>query len=131
VISWSGPDLEPLGSTVLIAGLGTIAARRAFKDAERLVALDKELSIARRIQSLDPARSDAERERARRRRALPADDAVAGDSTISSRWARGAWRPGGGRVRPRRARGAHRVDGQVAIAAQKHQAHSPAAVLPG
>jgi len=49
----SGPrwDVEPLGSTVLIACLGTIAVRRVFKDAERLLALDKELSIARRIQA--------------------------------------------------------------------------------
>ena len=44
-------DVEPLGSTVLIACLGTIAVRRAFKESERLLAIDKELSIARRIQS--------------------------------------------------------------------------------
>ena len=49
VHSW--PDVEPLGSTVLIACLGTIAVRRVFKDAQRLLALDKELSVARRIQA--------------------------------------------------------------------------------
>jgi len=51
VLSWPPADLEPLGSTILIACLGTIAARRVFKDAERLFALDRELSIARGIQS--------------------------------------------------------------------------------
>jgi sigma-B regulation protein RsbU (phosphoserine phosphatase) len=51
VLSWTRSDVEPLGSTVLIACLGTIAVRRVFKDAERLLAIDKELSIARRIQS--------------------------------------------------------------------------------
>lgn len=51
VLSWPRSEVEPLGSTVLIACLGTIAVRRVFKDAERLLALDKELSIARRIQS--------------------------------------------------------------------------------
>ena len=44
-------DVEPLGATVLIACLGGIAVRRAFKEAERLVAIDRELTIARRIQS--------------------------------------------------------------------------------
>ena len=43
--------MEPLGSIVLIACLGAIAVRRAFKESERLLAIDKELSIARRIQS--------------------------------------------------------------------------------
>jgi sigma-B regulation protein RsbU (phosphoserine phosphatase) len=51
VLAWPGSDLEPLGSTVLILCLGLIAARRALRGAERLLALDKELSIARRIQS--------------------------------------------------------------------------------
>jgi sigma-B regulation protein RsbU (phosphoserine phosphatase) len=51
VLSWPRADVEPLGSTVLIACLGTIAVRRVFKDAERLLAIDKELSIARRIQT--------------------------------------------------------------------------------
>jgi sigma-B regulation protein RsbU (phosphoserine phosphatase) len=51
VLSWPRSDVEPLGSTVFIACLGTIAVRRVFKDAERLLALDKELSVARRIQA--------------------------------------------------------------------------------
>jgi sigma-B regulation protein RsbU (phosphoserine phosphatase) len=44
-------DVEPLGSVVLIACLGAIAVRRAFAESERLLAIDKELTIARRIQS--------------------------------------------------------------------------------
>jgi sigma-B regulation protein RsbU (phosphoserine phosphatase) len=51
VLSWSGNDLEPVGATVLTLCLGTIAARRVLRGAERLLALDKELSIARQIQS--------------------------------------------------------------------------------
>jgi sigma-B regulation protein RsbU (phosphoserine phosphatase) len=51
VLSWRGPDLEPVGATVLIACLGTMAARRAFEGAERLVTIEKELSIARQIQA--------------------------------------------------------------------------------
>ena len=50
-LSWPRSDLEPLGATVLIACLATIAARQAFESRGRLLALDKELSIARRIQS--------------------------------------------------------------------------------
>jgi phosphoserine phosphatase RsbU/P len=51
VLSWPRWEVEPLGSTVLIAALGTIAVRRLLKDTQRLLAIDKELSIARRIQS--------------------------------------------------------------------------------
>jgi sigma-B regulation protein RsbU (phosphoserine phosphatase) len=51
VLSWPRFDVEPLGSTVLIACLGTMAVRRVFESAERLFALDKELSIARQIQT--------------------------------------------------------------------------------
>ena len=51
LLSWPRADVEPLGSTVLIACLGTIAVRRVFKDAERLLAMDKELGVARRIQA--------------------------------------------------------------------------------
>lgn len=43
-------DVEPLGSTVLIACLGAMAARRVYASAQRLLAIDKELSIARQIQ---------------------------------------------------------------------------------
>jgi phosphoserine phosphatase RsbU/P len=51
VLAWPRSDVEPLGSTVLIACLGTMAVRRVFESAERLFALDKELSIARQIQT--------------------------------------------------------------------------------
>jgi len=51
VVAWRGPDAEPLGSTVLIACLGTIAVRRVFADAQRLLALDRELHLARGIQA--------------------------------------------------------------------------------
>ena len=44
-------DVEPIGFTVLVVCLGTIAARRALEAAERLFALDRELSIAREIQA--------------------------------------------------------------------------------
>jgi sigma-B regulation protein RsbU (phosphoserine phosphatase) len=50
-LSWRGPDVEPVGFTVLIACLGTLAARRALAGAKRLLALDKELDIARGIQA--------------------------------------------------------------------------------
>lgn len=51
VLAFPGPDVEPVGFAVLIACLGTLAAWRALGNAERLVAIDKELSIARQIQS--------------------------------------------------------------------------------
>ena len=51
LVSWRGSDAEPLGAAVLFACLGTIAARRVFAGAQRLVAVDKELDIARGIQS--------------------------------------------------------------------------------
>jgi sigma-B regulation protein RsbU (phosphoserine phosphatase) len=51
VLSWPRFDVEPVGFTVLIACVGSIVARRAFEGAERLLALEKELSIARGIQS--------------------------------------------------------------------------------
>jgi sigma-B regulation protein RsbU (phosphoserine phosphatase) len=51
LLRWRGPDVEPVGFTVLVACLGTLAARRALAAAERLLALDKELDIARGIQS--------------------------------------------------------------------------------
>jgi phosphoserine phosphatase RsbU/P len=49
-LSWPRFDVEPLGSTVLIVCLGVVAARRVYASAERLLAIDKELSIARQIQ---------------------------------------------------------------------------------
>ena len=51
VLDVPGPDLEPFGFTVLVACLGTIAARRVFADVERLAVIDRELGIARQIQS--------------------------------------------------------------------------------
>jgi sigma-B regulation protein RsbU (phosphoserine phosphatase) len=51
VLAFPGPDLEPFGFTVFIACLGTVAAWRVFTDAERLVAINRELDIARQIQS--------------------------------------------------------------------------------
>jgi serine phosphatase RsbU (regulator of sigma subunit) len=43
--------VEPFGFTVLIACLGTVAVWRVLADAERLVAINRELAIARHIQS--------------------------------------------------------------------------------
>jgi phosphoserine phosphatase RsbU/P len=51
VLRWPGFEVEPLGATVLIACLGVVAARRAVGNRERLYALDRELALARRIQS--------------------------------------------------------------------------------
>ena len=51
LIHYPGPDLEPLGVTVTIACLGTLAAWRTIGEARRLVAIDRELSIARDIQA--------------------------------------------------------------------------------
>jgi len=51
VIDFPGPDLEPFGVIVTVACLGTLAAWRVAGDARRLVAIERELSIARDIQS--------------------------------------------------------------------------------
>lgn len=50
-IGFPGPDLEPFGVVVTVACLGTLVAWRALAEARRLVAIDRELSIARDIQS--------------------------------------------------------------------------------
>jgi sigma-B regulation protein RsbU (phosphoserine phosphatase) len=50
-LTFRGPDLEPFGFTVFIACLGTVAVWRVLADGQRLVAIDRELSIARQIQS--------------------------------------------------------------------------------
>jgi sigma-B regulation protein RsbU (phosphoserine phosphatase) len=50
-LTFPGPDLEPFGFTLFIACLGTVAVRRVVSDAQRLAAVDRELSIARQIQS--------------------------------------------------------------------------------
>lgn len=44
-------SIEPLGLLAFLISLGRVIARRLLKNSERLVALDKELEIARRIQS--------------------------------------------------------------------------------
>lgn len=49
-LPFRGPELEPFGFTVMIVCLGTIVGQRIIGDARRLVALDRELSIAREIQ---------------------------------------------------------------------------------
>lgn len=51
LVAFPGPDLEPLGFTILVACLGALAVWRILGDARRLVAIDRELSIARQIQS--------------------------------------------------------------------------------
>jgi sigma-B regulation protein RsbU (phosphoserine phosphatase) len=51
LIHYPGPDLEPFGMTVTIACLGTLAAWRTMGEARRLVAIDRELAIARDIQA--------------------------------------------------------------------------------
>jgi sigma-B regulation protein RsbU (phosphoserine phosphatase) len=47
----TGPNLEFVGFLVFVACLGYISAYRTFANEERLVAINKELEIARRIQS--------------------------------------------------------------------------------
>ena len=51
LLSFPGPDLEPFGFTVLLACLCLLAGRRVLGDARRLVAIDRELRVARQIQS--------------------------------------------------------------------------------
>lgn len=51
LVVFPGPDLEPFGFTILVACLGTLAVWRVLGDARRLVAIDRELNIARQIQS--------------------------------------------------------------------------------
>lgn len=50
VLAFRGPDLEPFGFTVLIACLGTVAIWRVVADSQQLVAINRELDIARQIQ---------------------------------------------------------------------------------
>ena len=46
-----GPDLEPFGFTVLVVCLGVLAGRRVLADVNRVIAINRELEIAGRIQS--------------------------------------------------------------------------------
>jgi len=48
---WRGPDVEALGFLFFVGCLGYVAAHRTFANEHRLLAIDKELEIARRIQS--------------------------------------------------------------------------------
>jgi sigma-B regulation protein RsbU (phosphoserine phosphatase) len=50
VASLPDVELEPVGFVVLAACLGTLAGRRLLENRERLLAIDKELGVARRIQ---------------------------------------------------------------------------------
>jgi phosphoserine phosphatase RsbU/P len=51
IIHFGGPDLEPVGVIGTLGCLGTLATWRTMSEAQRLVAIDRELSIARDIQS--------------------------------------------------------------------------------
>jgi sigma-B regulation protein RsbU (phosphoserine phosphatase) len=51
VVAYPGPDLEPLGFAIAITCLGIVATWRVVGESRRLAALDRELDIARRIQS--------------------------------------------------------------------------------
>jgi sigma-B regulation protein RsbU (phosphoserine phosphatase) len=51
VLEFPGPELEPFGFTLLVVCLGTLAVRRVIGEARRLTAIDRELTIARQIQS--------------------------------------------------------------------------------
>ena len=51
LLHYPGPDLEPFGVIVTLACMGMLAGWRTVGEARRLVALDRELGIAREIQS--------------------------------------------------------------------------------
>jgi sigma-B regulation protein RsbU (phosphoserine phosphatase) len=51
VLTLPGPDVEPFGFTVLVGCLGMLVIRRVVDDARRLAVINRELSIARQIQS--------------------------------------------------------------------------------
>jgi sigma-B regulation protein RsbU (phosphoserine phosphatase) len=51
IVWFPGPDVEPFGFTVLAICLGMLAASRMLREGRRLVALDRELALARQIQS--------------------------------------------------------------------------------
>ena len=106
-------DVEPLGSIVLIACLGTIAVRRAFKESERLLAIDKELSIARRIQSSILPAAMPKIGGLADRRALRADDRGRGRLLrLPGDRRQSPGHPRSRRLRAWRARGPDRLDGQ-------------------
>ena len=47
----AGVDIEPLGFLILLAGLGSTAARRALASERKLIDVEQELATARRIQN--------------------------------------------------------------------------------
>lgn len=47
----AGIDVEPLGFLILLAGLGLTAARRALASERKLIDVEQELAMARRIQN--------------------------------------------------------------------------------
>jgi sigma-B regulation protein RsbU (phosphoserine phosphatase) len=51
LLVFPGPDLEPFGFTVLFACVGTAATWRLRGEAQRLAVIDRQLSLARQIQS--------------------------------------------------------------------------------
>ena len=51
IVAFRGSDLEPFGFTLFIGCLGAVAVRRALREGERFIAIEKELEIARNIQS--------------------------------------------------------------------------------
>ena len=51
LFTFRGPDLEPFGFTVLVACLGVTAGRQVISDVNRLISINRELDIARRIQT--------------------------------------------------------------------------------
>jgi sigma-B regulation protein RsbU (phosphoserine phosphatase) len=51
LVMFRGPDLEPFGFSVLVLCLGVLAGRRVLTDVNRVIATNRELEIAGRIQS--------------------------------------------------------------------------------
>src|SRR4029453_12395613 len=51
LLTFRGADLEPFGFTILVACLGVVAGRPPLADVNRLIAINRELEIARRIQA--------------------------------------------------------------------------------
>jgi phosphoserine phosphatase RsbU/P len=48
---WPGRDIEPFGFLIFVGSLAYVSARRVFATEEHLLAINKELEIARQIQS--------------------------------------------------------------------------------
>ena len=78
-LPFSSFDFEPIAFAVFVLSLGYVAAERIFADERRLLAIQKELSIAREIQSSILPRSDPAISRLRVSAAYRPMTAVAGD----------------------------------------------------